>query len=130
MARLDPNDLMLCPRCENFDLPDVVKADKGPHEKKVVCNKCGCTFGFLAKEKNEKKLDHRPNGCPTPEMLGIDYCQICLRHKSKIGKGHLDTHHIDGNPANNDRLNYLVVCVACHRLIHWTRTYIKNHMEE
>jgi hypothetical protein len=120
---------MQCPRCNTFDLPDLADAPP-PHDKKVICHQCGYCFGFIAKPKNKEKLDHRPNGCPTPDDLKINHCQICLRHRGQIGKGHLETHHIDNDPANNDRLNLLVVCIACHKLIHWARTYIRNHMTD
>ena len=101
----------------------------GPHYAQARCPECDTFLYFVAKPKNEEKLAKRPNGCPSPEALEIDYCQICLRHRSKIGRGHLSTHHVDDDPTNNDRLNLQVVCIACHKWIHWSRTYLKNHME-
>jgi len=55
---------------------------------------------------------------------------IHSKTKEQRKEGHLETHHIDNDPANNDRLNLLVVCIACHKLIHWARTYIRNHMTD
>lgn len=40
-------------------------------------------------------------------------CQICSVNCSE-STGLLHLHHEDGNPANNDRLNLKVLCVACH----------------
>jgi hypothetical protein len=119
-----------CPRCGVEVEPNESLCEDGPHYAKAICPDCGRFLYFIGKPENKTQLEKRPNGCPTPAKLDIDYCQLCLRHKEKIGKGYLETHHIDGNPANNDRLNHFIVCIGCHKLIHWMRTYIKNHMED
>lgn len=118
-----------CNRCGKEVEPVVIPYESGPHYAKGVCPDCESFLYIIPKPKNEEKLAKRPNGCPTPDALEIYRCQVCLRHKDDLGRGHLETHHIDDDPTNNDRLNWLVVCVACHKLIHWTRTYMKNHME-
>jgi len=118
-----------CPRCNIEVVPKEILYESGPHYAKAVCPECDCYLYMIAKPKNKEKLEKRPNGCPSPDKLEIDFCQVCLRHKEKLGKGYLETHHIDDDPTNNDRLNLQVVCIACHKWIHWTRTYLKNHME-
>jgi len=40
-------------------------------------------------------------------------CQICSVDCNEL-KGSLHLHHIDGNPANNKKLNLQVLCVDCH----------------
>ena len=117
-----------CKHCGKYVVVDLEILSSGPHYAKVVCSECGGYMGrFQPKPKNEAKLLKRPNGCPTPEQLEINYCQICLRNKEQLGKGWLCTHHIDDDPTNNDRINHLVVCIACHKLIEWTRTYFYRH---
>lgn len=118
--------LQPCPRCNKIVQVEETLCEDGPHFSQLRCPECKHFFGFRAKPKNDDKLEHRPNGCPSPKDLNIDYCQICLNEKDYVHKQYLETHHIDNNPSNNDRLNLLVVCRACHRLIHWTRTYLND----
>lgn len=132
--RLKPDEVLYCKRCGVSSLPDVVDAPP-PHEKKVICPECGYCHGFLAKEKNEQKLDHRPNGQPTPSQLadtkGIDFCEICLRRKDQLGKkGFFEVHHISRTPSDNSTGNLLHVCKACHSFIHHLQTYLNDHLKE
>lgn len=133
MPKFKDGEFLVCPRCENFVLPNVEDA-KPPHHKKLTCPDCGYPFGFLAKEKNEKKLDHRPNGQPTASQLmeskGIDFCEICLRRKDQLGKrGFFEVHHISKDPSNNTTGNLLLACKACHQFIHYLQTYMNDHMK-
>ena len=134
MPRFRPNELLLCPRCGAFALPDIQDA-KPPHYKKLVCPDCGHPYGFLSKPENEKKLEHRPNGQPSAtelmEVKGIDFCEICLRRKDQLGKrGFFEVHHISKDPSNNNIGNLLLTCKACHSFIHHLQTYLNDHMKE
>lgn len=134
MPRFRPNELLTCPRCGAFALPDQLDA-KPPHYKKLVCPDCGHTFGFLSKPENEKKLEHRPNGQPSSDelmdMKNIDYCEICLRRKGQLGKrGFFEVHHISKDPSDNQIGNLLLTCKACHQLIHYMQTYMNDHLRE
>lgn len=40
--------------------------------------------------------------------------------------GELDVHHADGNRANNDQSNLIVLCKPCHRLAHLCKTKSKS----
>lgn len=116
-----------CVTCDADVEPTISLVEhKADHYAEARCPNCNKWLYWVGKPDNQKKLEHRPNGCPTPKDLSIDYCQICLNEKAKVHNQFLETHHIDNNPANNDRLNLLVVCRACHRLIHWTRTYLND----
>jgi uncharacterized CHY-type Zn-finger protein len=120
---------MICKNCEHEITPDIEPRESGPHEAALRCPLCGWFLGWKAKEKNQPKLDKRPNNCPTPTDLEIDYCQICLRPRTWLGQHEtLETHHIDDDPAHNERSNYLVVCTACHKLVAWTRLYVNTHL--
>ena len=123
---LRTDELQICQFCKALVQVTVVLCDVGPHFAKAVCPECQRTLGFIPKPKNQDRLDKRPNGCPTPEQLGISRCQVCLKDKDRTHRQYLSTHHIDDDPTNNDRLNLLVVCYACHRLIHWLRTYFND----
>lgn len=115
--------LQPCPKCDQLVEVKEILCENGPHFSQVRCSKCDYFFGFRAKPKNDNKLEKRPNGAPTPKDLDIDFCQICLRQKTEVHKEYLITHHIDDDPTHNERLNYLVVCQACHKLIEWVRKY-------
>ena len=61
------------------------------------------------------------------KKTGIDHCQICLKKADELPKGRaLEGHHLeeysDGGGSVEDG-NIIVACTACHRLIHWIRTY-------
>ena len=115
-----------CPGCHEEIYPEVKILESGPHYAKVQCPICERGLGFMPKPKNEDKNAKRPS-CPSAVDLDIHHCQICLRASPELGKGWLCVHHIDDDPTHNDRMNLLVVCIACHKLIHWTRTYLYSH---
>jgi hypothetical protein len=118
--------LQPCPKCEELVEVKEILCEDGPHFSQLRCSKCNYFFGFRAKPKNDDKLEKRPNGCPTPKKLGVNYCQICLRPIEDTHRQYLETHHIDDEPKNNELPNLLVVCLACHKLINWTRTYLNE----
>lgn len=84
-------------------------------------------------EKDIKQIweDRRKIKVATPNIpldLWIDICQMCLLAYDHLGYSEvLETHHIDDNPQNNDRLNLFVACTSCHKLIHHQRTYRYTH---
>lgn len=123
---LSTDEWQTCKYCGLYTEVVVEVLDHGPHYAKVLCRECKRCIGFMAKPKNMAKLEKRPNNCPTPEDLGIDHCQICLRLKEQCHRSYLCVHHIDDDPTNNDRLNLMVVCYACHALIHWMRKYYND----
>ncbi len=50
-------------------------------------------------------------------------CQKCNKHLGNCGRRQ-PTHHIDGNPLNNDLKNLVLLCESCHKIIH------KNGLEK
>lgn len=123
---LNVNEWQECPRCKKYAQVDIKLLKTGPHHAEILCSQCGRNLGYVPKPKNKDKLEKRPNGCPTPKKLGINYCQICLRPIEDTHRQYLETHHIDDEPKNNELPNLLVVCLACHKLINWTRTYLNE----
>lgn len=92
------------------------------HGNRYQCNECGHQF-WAGKTQNEEKHEKRPP-CPTPDSLGIDYCQMCKLKKDELLYAQtLETHHSDGNPWNNDRKNLIILCTQHHKLAH----HIVNH---
>jgi DNA-directed RNA polymerase subunit RPC12/RpoP len=119
-----------CNRCNKDIEPDYKERPDTPHAGELRCPDCGFFLGWKAKPENEKKLSKRPNGAPTPADLNIDFCQLCLRQREWLGTNEtLETHHINDDPTNHERLNLLVACTACHKLIAWLRLYTNTHLQ-
>lgn len=64
---------------------------------------------------------------------GRTRCEMCLRHESDLpGTQQLEAHHVDeyqnGGPAEQG--NLWILCTACHRQVHWARTYFGHYHEE
>lgn len=98
-----------------------------PHHSELCCKNCNRHIRWLPKEKNLEKLAKRPH-YPSPEKLEIHYCQICLLpRKNLLPSETLETHHVNGNPKDTAKLNFLVVCSSCHSLINHQRTYRMRH---
>ncbi len=116
--------LQTCDKCGSENITD--ESFNEIHGHWYVCRDCDykCWGGRV---KNIEKNEKRPK-CPTPIDLGIDWCQVCLLKRESLGYAEtLETHHIDDDPANNERLNFLVVCTSCHSLINHERTYRYQH---
>lgn len=121
---------VFCRRCRKEVVPYLNPRPDTPHYAEYKCPDCQGFINWVAKPDNQKKLDKRPNGCPTPEDLDIEICQVCLRPREWLGQNEtLETHHIDDEPTHNDRLNLLVVCTACHKFINWIRIYFNKHLQ-
>lgn len=98
-----------------------------PHNAELVCKECNRFIKWIPKPKNEKAREKRPP-YPKPSDIAIGYCQICLLPKENLLTNEtLETHHINGNPADRSPGNFLVVCTSCHGLINHQRTYRMRH---
>lgn len=80
-----------------------------------------------------KKPDDDPTKYKRPaastNLAQKDYCEMCLRRKCDLPENTtLHGHHvIEVQEGGVDSVeNLWTVCTACHRLIHWTRTYHKD----
>jgi hypothetical protein len=120
----DYNALIACDKCKSPNIEESHFSEL--HGHRYVCKDCRYTC-WGGKIKNKDRIEKRPP-CPSPADLNINWCQMCLLDKSDLGYAEtLETNHIDDNPQNCDRLNLLVVCSSCHKLIHHQRTYRYNH---
>jgi len=121
---------MICSQCGNDKKFNVLERPDTPHDREVRCGKCDSFIRWLPKPKNK---DKRPKNKILPENLGIDYCQLCLRKKDRLGKNEtLTSHHIiEINKHGEDiKENIWVVCTHCHALIHHVRIYINYHWKD
>lgn len=115
---------MTCKRCFKEVDPVLTPRPDTNNEAEMRCPLCGFFLGWKPKEKNKNKRD----GKIKASRLGIDFCHICLRKEYQLGTREvLTVHHIDEDPHNDDELNLLVACNACHNLIHHLRVYYNKH---
>lgn len=115
---------MLCKYCLKEMEPVINPRPDTPHEAELRCPLCNKFLEWKRKENNKDKRD----GKVKVSRIGLDYCQLCLRKKVQLGtRETLTVHHIDEDPHNNEPLNHLVVCDACHKLIHHIRVYHNYH---
>lgn len=118
-----------CERCQR-DVETVLEIlSQGNHYAKLNCAECGKYLAFAKKPENKGK---RGKNKYSPKDLGVDCCQMCLRHGSRLGRrGALEVHHVVEINAGGEDLpsNLWVVCTACHKLIHHQRVYLNSHLK-
>jgi hypothetical protein len=112
----------ICRGCQSANI-EWIKLNE-MHGNWYWCHNCNRGF-WGGRLKNEEKNKKRPP-YPSPAELEIDSCEICQRDKNLLGYAEtLETHHKDGHPTNNDRLNLWVLCTECHDLVHLIRKHRK-----
>src|SRR3972149_206543 len=102
--------------------------ESGIHYAKEVCAKCGAYIKFVGKPDNLKPHRHKSH-TELVEQYSKGFCEICgILHNSVPNNEALEAHHVieyqDGGP--KERENIEIVCTACHKLIHWLRTYRRH----
>lgn len=99
--------------------------DSGPHYADLICNTCGKHNGF--KSKPDADRSKRPKAhTDLVAKFGRGFCELCLRPKCELRKCDvLEAQHVEEYQGGGDssRENIWIVCTACHKLIHWMRTY-------
>ena len=124
---MDEVEYATCEKCKNCESTNIewIKLNE-MHGNWYHCNNCSRGF-WGGKLKNEEQNKKRPP-YPSPTELGIEFCEICQRDKKLLGYAEtLETHHKDGHPTNNDRLNLWVLCTECHDLVHLIRKHRKDN---
>ena len=102
----------------------------GNNEAKRVCTSCGYFWDWIAKPENK---DKRKSSKFSPRYLGIEYCEICHRPKSMLGKYEtLEIHHkVSIKDGGEDiETNILVLCTAHHVWVHHEQTYLNDHFKD
>ena len=121
---------MVCRRCSLDDELFEVPRPDTPHNAEIRCRRCDAFVSWKPKDKN---IGKRPKNKITPEDMGIDYCQLCLRKKNRLGTNEtLDTHHVIEISicGKDEKENIWVVCTHCHALVHHTRRYLLEHFSD
>jgi hypothetical protein len=122
MLETDP-----CHICGNNEFK--YRSGSGAHWKGRTCLKCH-TFAWISKpeEISYKRLKSHTD---LVDKYSQGYCEICLITSDKLPRYEsLEAQHIveyqDGG--GSDRKNIMICCTRCHKLIHWLRTYISEHL--
>lgn len=101
----------------------------GVHYAKRVCSAsaCGRINGFEPKPDSDPTKYRRTKAhTDLVKKFSKGFCEMCLTPAGELPKGmalegqHVVEYDNDGQPT---RENIWIVCTACHRLIHWVRTY-------
>lgn len=127
---------MLCRKCNKEVEPKIIQRPETIHSGgEQKCPICNFHLGWKKKEKNTEK---RNISIYSVSYFGIDYCQLCLRTKDKLGLNEtLIRHHIieinpeyEGEPKGEDKPNNIwIVCTHCHQSIHHIRRYLNYHQK-
>lgn len=89
------------------------------HYSRILCADCGTFLGWGKKPDSK----NRPaNHSDLIRKYKKEYCPICMRPSSKLV---MEAHHIvefqHGGTSDED--NILVLCYACHKIVHHIRNY-------
>lgn len=119
----------ICRACGTEGTLSEELCEAGPHYSKIKCLSCGAFCGWGKIPKNDGK---RQSNKHSPKDLGVDFCQMCLRDKNRLGtRGVLHSHHVheiqDGGP--DVPQNIWVLCTSCHSIVHHQRVYINDHFK-
>lgn len=120
-----------CGNCgEVMPMEVKVLPEKSIHYAECRCVKCGKHCGYLPYPKNEGKRTESSKY--KPEDLGINSCQMCMRHGERLGNREtLEMHHIEEvqHGGVDEPENLWVLCTPCHRYVHHQRRYLNIHMQ-
>lgn len=116
-----------CRNC-GHEGPHVIQVQTtGVHYAKVECSRCRRFVRWLSKPDSDPTKYRRQNAHKDlVAKYGDGFCEMCLRESDELPKGQtLEAQHVieyqDGG--TEKRENIWIVCTACHRWIHWIRTY-------
>lgn len=121
-----------CPKCGHPAGMHIIQImTKGPHYARVECGsgKCGC-IGWDGKPDDDPTKYKPRREADQKELLAKysqGFCELCLIPQESIPRSEsLEAHHVteyqDGGTSDSE--NIWIVCTACHKLIHWRRTYL------
>jgi hypothetical protein len=134
---MEIGDLYQCPNCSEIVNPDVTPVDNGTSiVYKATCPLCGTYIKWLPKslfEGAKKSNGKRRKAAWSAKALGINYCEMCGRPEDRLGAGEkLESHHkVPIEHGGEDlRDNILILCSPCHRMAHFLRTYLNEHLLE
>jgi hypothetical protein len=122
-----PDAMKKCRFCQATGPHVMTLRTSGVHYADLTCHSCGKHLGFPKKPDSDPTKYRRPQQHKDLVFAyGKDFCEMCLRHVSELPKGQtLEAQHVVEYQygGSNKRENIWVICTACHKMIHWIRTY-------
>jgi predicted restriction endonuclease len=103
----------------------VTLTPESPHHARADCQDCGRFLQWLPKpdaERIRRPAAHRE----LVRKYSRGFCELCGTREADLPPGqtleaqHVEEYHEGGEPK---RENIWIVCTACHKLIHWRRTW-------
>ncbi len=116
--------------CGYTGQPTVILRETGNHYADRRCPSCNTHHGYEKKPDSDPTKYRRQNAHrDLATKYGRGFCEMCLAKESNLPKGvTLEGHHVieykDGG--DSEKGNIWVICTACHKLIHWRRTYLNE----
>ncbi len=104
---------------------------EGVHHAAVICIQCRRHVAWMSKPDQDKAK--RPAAhTDLVKRFSKGYCEMCFITKENLPKGEaLEAQHViefqDGG--SNERENIWILCTACHKLVHWRRTYVGHLLQ-
>lgn len=123
-----------CPRCGHTEHLVLIRDEgwTGGHHGRVECAACQAFIKWAPKPDSAKK--RRPSQSrKLVAQYSQGFCEICLRHELQIPAPQtLEAHHIIPveKGGGDEQANIQICCTACHKLIHWQRTYLGHTLNE
>ncbi|MBA7685518.1 hypothetical protein ES703_93943 [subsurface metagenome] len=120
-----PQPPIPCPGCGATESVKRIRTD-GVHYASLHCGRCGRWLAWLPKPCVGKKWRpgrHRE----LVRKYSRGYCELCLRKAEELPGGQtLEGHHVRElqHGGSDARDNVTILCSACHRLVHWVRTWV------
>lgn len=123
-----------CRSC-GYDGPQNVTLEtSGHHYARIKCAECNAFMRWMAKPVDDPtKYKRQKKHTGLVDKYGQGFCEMCLRNEDALPKGQsLEAQHVqeyqDGG--SEKRENIWIICTACHKLIHWVRTYHGGEHEQ
>lgn len=123
MAEFEP-----CKRCGARWEPIFKPTPEGPHYGKMVCARCDLWLRWVPKPDRDKRRREAAH-TDLVRKYSPGHCEMCLILEDHVPAGEtLEAHHVIeyAGGGQNARENIWIVCTACHKLIHWRRTYLSH----
>jgi hypothetical protein len=127
--------LLLCQKCQQNVEPNIIPTTNGTTTTyKAVCPICNGYIKWVSKsvfEGTKKPNGKRRKAAWSAKILGIDYCELCGRREENLGVNEkLESHHkVPIEHGGEDvKENILILCSPCHRMAHFLRTYLNDHL--
>lgn len=123
-----------CKRCAHQGPHVFTLRTSGVHYGDLRCAECNTHLGFPPKPESDPTKYKRPSKHrDLVREYSKGFCEMCLRSEGELPKGTtLEAQHVQEYQDGGDstRENIWIVCTACHRMVHWVRTYHGgNHVQ-